>query len=117
VAKFPQGGGGQGVATSGTGSGVGEGTDPGVEAIPLVTPSPVYPDVARRGNVQGVVIAEIKIDSQGKVESARTAEGSGSAILDNAALAAVKVWRYKPALQGGKPIPSVRRVRFVFRLE
>ena len=51
------------------------------------------------------------------VESARAAEGSGSTILDDAALAAVRSWRYRPATLGGKPTPSVRRVRFVFRLE
>jgi len=119
VAKFPPqgGGGGSPGARSGSGSGVGEGRDAGIEAVPLDTPSPVYPDAARRGNLQGIVIAEIKIDSQGKVESARAAEGSGSALLDDAALAAVKSWRYRPATLGGKPIPSVRRVRFVFRLE
>jgi protein TonB len=121
VVKFsPQGGGGGAPAPTGPakgGSGAGEGRDEGVEAVPIETPSPVYPDTARRGNVQGTVIAEIRIDSQGKVESARAAQGSGSPLLDDAALAAVKSWRYKPATLGGKPIPSVRRVRFVFRLE
>lgn len=100
-----------------SGSGVGEGRGDGAEAVPVETPSPVYPDLARRKNVQGAVIAEIQIDSQGKVASARTAEGSGSALLDDAALAAVKSWKYKPATLNGKPVPSVRRVRFVFRLE
>lgn len=97
--------------------GVGEGRDAGIEAVPLETPSPVYPEAARRGNLQGIVIAEIRIDPQGRVESARAAEGSGSAILDDAALAAVKSWRYRPAHLSGKPVSSVRRVRFVFRLE
>jgi len=125
VAKFaPRGGGGgsssgagAGGAGTGTGSGAGEGRDPGVEAIPIETPSPVYPDAARRKNLQGAVIAEIRIDREGKVESARAAEGSGSPLLDDAALAAVRTWVYRPATLGGKPVPSVRRVRFVFRLE
>ncbi len=117
--RFPvQGGGGSSSNPGpGTGSGIGEGRDEGVEAVPLETPSPAYPDAARRGNVQGIVIAELRIDAQGRVEFARAAEGSGSRILDDAALAAVKAWRYQPATLGGKPVPSVRRVRFVFRLE
>jgi len=117
VVKFSSGGeGGQPQAT-GSGNGVGEGRDDGVEAVPVETPSPVYPDQARRKNLQGAVIAEIQIDTTGKVASARAAEGSGSALLDDAALAAVKAWKYKPATLNGKPVPSVRRVRFVFRLE
>jgi len=119
VVKFSGGGeGGQPQATtSGSGRGVGEGRDDGVEAVPVETPPPVYPDQARRKNLQGAVIAEIQIDTQGKVASARTAEGSGSALLDDAALAAVKAWKYKPATLNGKAVPCVRRVRFVFRLE
>lgn len=121
VVRFtPQSGGGGAPSPTGppkSGSGAGEGRDEGVEAVPIETPSPIYPDTARRGNVQGIVIAEIRIDSQGKVESARAAQGSGSPLLDDAALAAVKSWRYKPATLGGKPVSSVRRVRFVFRLE
>ena len=125
VAKFNQHGGGGGGSASGTGagagtgtgSGVGEGRDAGVEAVPLETPSPVYPDAARRKNLQGAVVAEIRIDRDGKVESARAAEGSGSELLDDAALAAVRSWKYRPATLAGKPVPSIRRVRFVFRLE
>jgi protein TonB len=121
VAKFPATGGGGGSsskpAAAGLASGVGEGTDVGVEAIPLETPSPAYPEAARRGQVQGTVIAEIRIDRHGKVESARTTSGSGSSLLDDAALAAVRTWSYRPATRGGQPTPSVRRVRFVFKLE
>ena len=122
VAKFtPHGGGGGGSGAggsgAGTGSGVGEGRDAGVEAVPLETPSPVYPDAARRKNLQGAVVAEIQIDRDGKVASARAAEGSGSELLDDAALAAVRSWKYRPATLAGKPVPSIRRVRFVFRLE
>ena len=126
VVKFgPQGGGGSSTpspsAGSGTGTetgpGVGEGRDSGVEAVPIETPSPTYPDAARRGNVQGTVIAEIRIDAQGRVEAARAGESSGSGALDDAALAAVRSWRYRPATLNGRPVPSVRRVRFVFRLE
>jgi protein TonB len=100
-----------------SGKGVGAGRDEGVEAIPVETPSPTYPDSARRANLQGIVIAEIQIDTAGRVESAKAAEGSGSRVLDDAAIAAVKSWRYRPATLNGKPVPSVRRVRFVFRLE
>jgi TonB family protein len=130
VATFPsQRGGGGGPAPgpvaasgasgtgAGTGKGVGEGKDEGVEAVPLDTPPPAYPDAARRSNVEGVVIAELRIDKQGRVESARAAQGSGSALLDDAALAAVRAWRYRPATLAGAPVPSVRRVRFEFRLE
>jgi protein TonB len=104
-------------AGSGTGPGIGDGTTAGVEAVPLETPSPAYPDTARRRHLEGTVVAEIKIDEKGRIESARATQGSGSPLLDDAALAAVRSWRYRPALLDGRPVASVRRVRFVFKLE
>jgi protein TonB len=96
---------------------VGEGTDAGVEAVALETPSPVYTEEARRGQLQGTVIAEIRIDRSGNVESARATSGSGSPLLDEAALSAVRTWKYRPATLNGLPTPSVRKVRFIFKLE
>ena len=106
-----------GGARSGAGAGVGEGTDGGVEAVPLDTPSPAYPEEARREHLEGTVIVEIRIDRSGRVETARVTQGSGKSILDDAAVAAVRKWSYRPATLNGEAIASLRRVRLVFRLE
>jgi TonB family protein len=109
---------GTGIGTgTGSGAGQGDGKGAGIEATPLETPPPVYPEEARRANQQGIVMLEVRIDVQGRVESARVAGSSGSVLLDTAAVATVLKWKYKPATVEGRPHPSVRKVKFVFRLE
>lgn len=98
-------------AVNGTGgdSGVaGDGT-----AGALYMPAPVYPASARRKGVEGVVVVAVEVCADGHCENARLAESSGNDALDDAALAAVKKWRYE-ARPG--EAPELRRVRFVFRL-
>lgn len=50
----------------------------------------VYPEEAKRQNIEGRVIVEISISSQGKVTDASIAEGIEKGKLNNAALVAVK---------------------------
>ena len=44
------------------------------------------------------------------------AQGSGHAALDEAALAAVRVWRFVPAMRGGFPVAAVAEVPIRFTL-
>jgi TonB family protein len=55
---------------------------------------PAYPAAARDAHVEGVVLLEIQIAPDGSVKAARVL--SGHALLDAAALEAVKQWRYEP---------------------
>jgi TonB family protein len=56
--------------------------------------SPVYPEVAQKARVQGVVIAEVRIDPSGVVTDARILRSIP--LLDAAALEAIMQWRYAP---------------------
>ncbi|MDB4618780.1 energy transducer TonB [bacterium] len=56
-----------------------------------------YPPAARRAGQQGTVTLSFTIGSSGTVISARIAESSGYTLLDNAALSAIRSWRFKPA--------------------
>ena len=60
-------------------------------------PKPKYPSAARRAGQQGTVTLSFTVGSSGKVTSIRIAKSSGHALLDNAALAAIRRWRFKPA--------------------
>ena len=60
-------------------------------------PKPKYPPAARRAGQQGTVTLSFTIGSSGTVISARIAESSGYTLLDNAALSAIRSWRFKPA--------------------
>jgi len=74
------------------------------EAAPLykTNPPPEYPRMARRRGLEGVVTIEAKIDPHGTVAELRIFAGSGHALLDKAALKAVRNWRFSPGTVGGR---------------
>jgi TonB family protein len=75
---------------------------------------PVYPAIAREANVSGVVILEIRIGSDGSVEDARVLRSIP--LLDQAALDAVKQWKFKPTLLNGQPVPIFMTTTINFAL-
>ncbi|MDB4370146.1 energy transducer TonB [Akkermansiaceae bacterium] len=60
-------------------------------------PKPKYPSAARRAGQQGTVTLSFTVGTSGTVTSVRVAKSSGHSLLDNAALAAIRRWRFKPA--------------------
>lgn len=76
--------------------------------------APVYPALARQARVQGVVIIEATIGIDGHVEQARVLRSIP--LLDDAALTAVRQWRYTPTLLNGTPVPLVMTVTVNFEL-
>jgi protein TonB len=54
---------------------------------------PVYPDLSRRRGEEGKVVIEVFLKQDGRVASARVARSSTHALLDQAALDAVRGWR------------------------
>jgi len=94
------------------GGGLDDGTGPvgpvvltGEMLVPkLVTRvDPIYPNVARKARLQGRVIVEAVIGLDGAVESAKILT-STSTLFDDAALEAVRQWRYTPATMNGRPV-------------
>jgi len=98
-------------SVSGTGGDTGGAGDGTVGA--LYMPSPEYPAAARRRDIEGVVVVSVLVHPDGRCDEPQLAEGSGCDALDEAALKAIKKWRYEPRSQGS---PEFRRVRFVFKL-
>lgn len=72
---------------------------------------PVYPKAAR---AEGVVSVRIMIDKEGRVTKVDVLEGDP--LLAQAAVDAVKQWRYKPGTLGGTPAASLATANVVFRL-
>lgn len=56
--------------------------------------APVYPELAKRMKISGVVKVEAKVDPDGKVEDVKTV--SGSHALSSAAEEAVRKWKFAP---------------------
>jgi TonB family protein len=61
---------------------------------------PKYPEVGRQARVEGIVILEAKVDEQGNVIDARVLRSIP--LLDQAAIDAVKQWKYEPLIFDGK---------------
>lgn len=63
---------------------------------------PVYPSIARQAGVQGNVVIETVVDETGSVASMKVV--SGSPMLRQAALDALRQWKYEPSLLNGQPV-------------
>jgi TonB family protein len=73
---------------------------------------PVYPSVARQARVQGTVVLEGTVSERGQVEDLRVV--SGPAVLTEAAMDAVRKWRYTPYTLNGKPIRKQTLINISF---
>ena len=73
---------------------------------------PAYPPTARAAGIQGVIILEIVIGEDGAVSNARVLRSIP--LLDQAALDAVRQWRYEPTLLNGVPTPVIMTVTVNF---
>jgi TonB family protein len=74
---------------------------------------PIYPEAARQANVQGVVIIEALVGTDGTVVDVRAISGPDELTL--AALDAVKWWRFQPYLVNGQPAQVKTRLAVDFR--
>lgn len=66
---------------------------------------PIYPPIASRARVSGIVVLEATLTMQGTVEAIRVI--SGHPLLTQAAIDCVKQWRYEPTLLNGVPVSVI----------
>jgi protein TonB len=118
------GGSGQGVAGSGLGSsaaGSGSGTGPALTGLarPLggYQVKPRYPEAARRAGAQGTTVLKLKVLANGQVADILIEQSAGHRDLDNAAMEAVKKWRFEPARMGKEPVAVWVLLPIKFELE
>jgi periplasmic protein TonB len=81
----------------------------------VVDVAPRYPALARETRVEGIVILDVIIDEAGNVTSTRVLKSV--ALLDDAAVDAVRQWKFTPARLNGEVIPIVMTVTVSFRLQ
>ena len=75
---------------------------------------PQYPAEAGRARIEGTVVLMAVIGTDGSVKDVRVE--SGLPILAQAAIDAVKQWRYKPYMIGGEPVEVDSRITINFTL-
>jgi TonB family protein len=76
---------------------------------PLKLGGQVYPEQAAAQRVEGYVVVSYDVTVDGTTENARVVESFPALVFDEAALTAVRGWRFQPAIDHGRTIP--------FRLE
>jgi periplasmic protein TonB len=80
----------------------------------IYKPAPEYPLLAKQGRIQGAVEIDAIIDERGNVIQMRAI--SGPTLLIDAALKAVRKWKYEPTYLNGEPCPIELIVNVRFRL-
>jgi len=81
----------------------------------LSKPKPTYTDSARAKKIEGEVLVEVTFLATGQVQVLRVSQGLGEG-LDEAAVAAARQIRFRPATLDGKPVDSTAIVHILFQL-
>jgi len=92
-------------------------SEPVFSAAYLNNPPPPYPIVARRRGIAGVVLLRAEVSAEGRCLQAKVMKSSGFGPLDEAALEAVKKWRFAPAKRGGQSVSAWVEIPVNFKLE
>jgi protein TonB len=90
----------------------------GGDVIPahlLSSTPPAYPQIAKSQRIEGAVRIDALVDAAGKVSSMKVV--SGPVLLHQAAMEALRQWKYQPAMLDGKPVPMHLTVTIQFRLQ
>jgi TonB family protein len=90
----------------------------GSEGVPVPKKTkhvqPTYPQEALAQGVRGIVILDLVVDLQGKVEATNVVRSVPG--LDEAAIAAARQWEYEPSKVDGKPVRVRITVPITFAL-
>ncbi len=116
---------------SGIGSGSGSGLGPGSggnyggglrkigggvsSPVVIYKVEPEFSEEARKAKFMGNVLVNLIVDAKGMPQNVHVLRGVGMG-LDDKAMAAVKQYRFKPAMEGGKPVPVELNVEVDFQI-
>ncbi len=76
---------------------------------------PAYPELARKAGIEGMVVAKVLIDTKGNVEKVEVVKSHP--MLDEAAVAAAKQFKFKPGKQRDRYVKVWMTIPFTFRLK
>lgn len=65
---------------------------------------PAYPPAAREAGIEGEVTLVYTVTAEGRVTDLRVLQSEPPGVFDQAALDAVRTWRYRPLRSGGEPV-------------
>lgn len=90
---------------------------PRFDADYLDNPEPAYPSLSRRLGEEGKVVLRVHVGRDGHADEVHVHAASGSSRLDQAALEAVRRWRFVPARQGEAAVAAWVLVPIAFTLK
>ena len=90
---------------------------PQFDAAYLNNPRPAYPSMSRRLGEEGRVEVEVQVQPDGLPSKVSLKRSSGYSRLDDAALEAIKRWKFIPAKRFGEPVAASVIVPMPFVLE
>lgn len=79
---------------------------------PLIALSPSYPRRARRSGLEGYVVVEFSVNAEGVVEAPRVVAAQPRRVFEQAALDAVRRWRYPRRADDAPPVTVRRQIDF-----
>ena len=82
----------------------------------LANPAPAYPRSELRRGREGLVLLRVRVTPKGRPSEISVSRSSGIAAFDQAAVRAVRAWRFLPATRGGQPIAGTVKVPIRFAL-
>ena len=101
---------------AGIGAGSGNRSAAYTPARYLSTPRPSFPATAKSAHIGGTVILSVSLDDSGHPTAVAVRKSSGHPELDEAALRAVRAWRFHPAKLDERPVPTRLEVPVRFAL-
>lgn len=75
-----------------------------------------YPPQAARRREEGTVTLRVYVSAEGDAEQVEIQRSSGSRHLDQAALRAVRTWKFRPGVRNGQPVGGWVVVPIDFKL-
>jgi protein TonB len=84
---------------------------------PLSSIRPVYPEIAQEAGIEGTVVVQVFVDNRGRVQDTLILKGIPNTGLDEAAVAAIKKTRFRPARQRERAVGVWISIPVNFRLK
>jgi TonB family protein len=86
------------------------------EPVPILNPSPKYPELAKKAGIEGTVFIKMWVAKDGSVKRAAVLKSS-STIFDNESIETAMKWKFSPAIMNAGPVSVWVTVPFRFRLQ
>jgi len=86
------------------------------DVIPVVRVAPAYPRRAKQARIEGWVTMEVLIRPDGTVSGAKVMESDPPRLFDDAAIAAMQRWKFRPKMVDGNPVSQRAKQTIEFKL-